>query len=57
VCASASLRWDVGNALTAGVKRRRLTPERARQLITHFEQVTIRELAIDICVPWTWVWS
>ena len=48
VCASASLRWEVGNAATAGVKRRRLTPERARQLISDFEQVTIRKLAIDI---------
>jgi predicted nucleic acid-binding protein len=48
VCAPASLRWEVGNAATAGVKRRRLTRERARQLITDFEQVSIRELAIDI---------
>ena len=48
VCAPASLRWEVGNAAAAGVKRRRLTSERARQLITDFEQVTIRELAIDI---------
>jgi uncharacterized protein with PIN domain len=29
VCAPASLRWEVGNAVTAGVKRRRLTTERA----------------------------
>jgi predicted nucleic acid-binding protein len=48
VCAPVSLRWEVGNAATAGVKRRRLTPERARQLIADFEQVTIREIAIDI---------
>ena len=48
VCAPASLRWEVGNAATAGVKRRRLTAKRARQLVTDFEQVTIRELAIDI---------
>ena len=48
VCAPASLRWEVGNAATAGVKRRRLTLERARQLVTDFEQVTIRELAIDL---------
>jgi predicted nucleic acid-binding protein len=47
-CAPASLRWEVGNAATAGVKRRRLTRERARQLLTDFEQVTIRELAIDL---------
>jgi predicted nucleic acid-binding protein len=48
VCAPASLRWEVGNAATAGVKRRRLTTERARQLVTDFEQVRIRELAIYI---------
>lgn len=28
--------------------RESLTPERAQQLVTDFEQVTIRELAIDI---------
>ena len=48
VCAPVSLRWEVGNAATAGVKRRRLTAARARQLVTDFEQVTFRELAIDI---------
>jgi predicted nucleic acid-binding protein len=48
VCAPASLRWEVGNAATAGVKRRRLRTERARQLVAYFEQVTVRELAIDI---------
>ena len=46
--APASLRWEVGNAATAGVKRRRLTPERARQLVNDFEHVMIRELAIDL---------
>ena len=48
LCAPASLRWEVGNAATAGDGRRRLTSERARRLITDFEQVTIRELAIDV---------
>jgi predicted nucleic acid-binding protein len=48
VGAPASLRWEVGNAATAGVKRRRLTRERARQLVTDFDQVTIRELTIDL---------
>jgi predicted nucleic acid-binding protein len=48
VCAPASVRWEIGNAATAGVKKRRLTPERARLLITDFEQVTIRELTIDL---------
>jgi len=46
--APASLRWEVGNAAAAGVKRRRLTPSRARQLVTDFERVTIRELTIDL---------
>ena len=48
LCAPGSLRWEVGNAATAGVKRRRLTPARARQLVRDFEQVTIREVAIDM---------
>ena len=48
VFAPAPLRWGFGNGATAGVKRRRLTTERARQLVTDFEQVTIRELAIDL---------
>jgi predicted nucleic acid-binding protein len=48
VCAPASLRWEVGNAATAGMKRRRLTPERARQLVADFERVTIRELPVDL---------
>jgi predicted nucleic acid-binding protein len=48
VCAPASVRWEVGNAAIAGVKRRRLTAERARQLLTDFEQVAIRELGIDL---------
>jgi len=48
MCTPASLRWEVRDAATAGVKRRRLTPERARQLVTDFEQVTIRELAVDL---------
>jgi predicted nucleic acid-binding protein len=35
-------------SLVIPIKRRRLTAERARQLVADFEQVTIRELAIDI---------
>ena len=46
--APASLRWEVGNAAAAGVKRRRLTAARARQLVADFEQVTIQELTIDL---------
>ncbi len=46
--APASLRWEVGNAAAAGVKRRRLTAARARQLVTDFEQVTIQDLTIDL---------
>jgi predicted nucleic acid-binding protein len=46
--APASLRWEVGNAAAAAVKRRRLTAARARQLVADFEQVTIQELTIDL---------
>jgi predicted nucleic acid-binding protein len=46
--APASLRWEVGNAAAAGVKKRRLTAPRARRLISDFERVTIRELTIDL---------
>lgn len=48
LCAPASVRWEVGNAATAGVKRRRLTAVRARQLVRDFEQVTLRDLAVDV---------
>jgi predicted nucleic acid-binding protein len=48
LCAPASVRWEVGNAATAGVKRRRLTGVRARQLVRDFAQVTLRELAVDV---------
>jgi predicted nucleic acid-binding protein len=48
LCAPASLRWEVGNAAAAGVKRRQLTAARARQLVADFEQVTIQELTIDL---------
>jgi predicted nucleic acid-binding protein len=33
VCAPASLRWQVGNAATAGVKRRRLTRQRLAEVL------------------------
>jgi predicted nucleic acid-binding protein len=48
LCAPASVRWEVGNAATAGVKRRRFTAVRARQLVRDFQQVTLRELAVDL---------
>jgi predicted nucleic acid-binding protein len=48
LCAPASVRWEVGNAAVAAVKRRRLTAERARQLVTDLESVTIREVPVDL---------
>jgi predicted nucleic acid-binding protein len=41
-------RPSIGKRADAGVKRRRLTTERARQLVSDFEQVRIRVLAVDI---------
>jgi predicted nucleic acid-binding protein len=48
VCAPASIRWEVGNAAATAVKKRRLTRERARQLVTDFEKVTLQELDIEV---------
>jgi len=48
LCAPTSVRWEVGNAATAGVKRRRLTPLRARQLLMDFELISIRAVTIDL---------
>jgi predicted nucleic acid-binding protein len=46
--APASIRWEIGNAATAGVKKRRLSIARARQLARDFEQVPIQEHPINI---------
>ena len=46
--APASLPWEVGNALVAAVRRRRLSPSEARQAWLSFESVPIRPADVDI---------
>jgi predicted nucleic acid-binding protein len=46
--APASLPWEVGNALVAAVRRRRLTRDQARAAWTGYEAVPLRLIEIDI---------
>ena len=43
-----SLPWEVGNALVAGVRRRRLTPAQAHDAWTSYRRVPIRLVQIDV---------
>ena len=43
-----SLAWELGNALVAGVLRKRLTPRQAHDAWTSYRQVPIRLVQIDI---------
>ena len=43
-----SLPWEVGNALVAGVRRRRLTPAQVRDAWASYRQVPIRLVQIDM---------
>jgi hypothetical protein len=46
-CGAGLMHAERSGLPSARVKRRRLTPERARQLVTDFKQ-TIRELRVDL---------
>ena len=46
--APASLPWEVGNALVAAVRRRRLTQDEAMAAWTGYEAVPIRLIEVDI---------
>jgi predicted nucleic acid-binding protein len=48
LCAPGSIRWEVGNAAVAAVRRRRLTAARAQQLLNDFATVPIQEIDVDI---------
>ena len=47
LASAPSLPWEVGNALVAGVRRRRLTPMQVRDAWTSYRQVSIRLVQID----------
>jgi predicted nucleic acid-binding protein len=46
--APASLTWEVGNALVATVRRRRLTPAEADEAWTAFQAVPLRLVDVDV---------
>ena len=43
-----SIPWEVGNAFSAMVKRRRLTPAEAQKGLAIFQSVPIRYMAVDL---------
>jgi predicted nucleic acid-binding protein len=44
----SSLPWEVGNALSANVKRKRLTTEQAIQAVQAYHKISIRLIDVDI---------
>ena len=48
LCAPASLPWEVGNALVAAVRRRRLTAMQAQAGWAAYQAVPIRLMEVDI---------
>src|SRR5687767_203550 len=46
--APGSLPWEIGNALSAMFKRRRISVEGARGVVRAYEQVPIKLLQIDV---------
>ena len=46
--APSSLPWEVGNAISANVKRKRITPEQAIDVAQSFEFVQVRLIDIDL---------
>lgn len=48
LASAPSLPWEVGNALAAGVRRRRLTPAQAQDAWSSYQLVPIRLVQIDV---------
>jgi predicted nucleic acid-binding protein len=49
LAAPASVRWEVGNGLVAGLRRRRLTGRQVQAAWESFEQVPLR--LMDVAIP------
>lgn len=48
--APASVHWEVGNALSAGLKRRRLTLAQGQRALTAYAAIPIRFVDVDIAL-------
>ncbi|MBN2498000.1 MAG: type II toxin-antitoxin system VapC family toxin [Deltaproteobacteria bacterium] len=46
--APASVHWEVGNAMTALMKRRRINLSRARKALTAYAAIPIRQVDVDL---------
>ena len=50
LAAPASVHWEVGNALSAGLKRRRLTLAEGQRALTAYEAIPIRFVEVDLAL-------
>ena len=48
LCIPPSVPWEVGNALSALVRRRRLTRAHARRVVRSFEAIPVETVGIDL---------
>jgi predicted nucleic acid-binding protein len=48
LCAPASLPWEVGNALSAMLKRRRLALIHATQVLRNFQRIPLQLISVDL---------
>ena len=48
VCIPPSVPWEIGNALSALVRRRRLTRSQARRVVRSFEAIPVEAVGIDL---------
>lgn len=50
LAAPASVHWEVGNALNAGLKRRRLTLAEGQRALTAYAAIPIRFVEVDLAL-------
>jgi predicted nucleic acid-binding protein len=48
LCAPASIPWEVCNALSAALKRRRLALPQATEILTNFGRVPLQLMSVDL---------
>ena len=48
--APASVHWEIGNALSAALRRRRLTLAQAQQALTAYAAIAIRFVDVDLAL-------
>jgi predicted nucleic acid-binding protein len=46
--AAGSIDWEIGNALSKAVKRERISPEKAVELATRYQEIEIERRAVNL---------